>query len=366
MSKTFPLLFGRASKGKVKVWSVIVMSAGRDAHLTITHGEEGGKQQSTTRTIKVGKNVGKANETSPWEQAVSEAESLWKKKQDKGYTTTRTAVANKNTAITKLPMLAHKYTERKHKLVWPVFVQPKLNGIRCLIERSGDTITFLSRGGKVFTTMDHLIPDCLAVMNDGDILDGELYNHDLSFQEICSIVKNEGDNDLPRRKLIQFWNYDRADAVPFRERLVKLKNMGNIVRVSTYEATGDADVQSWHNSFVADGYEGIIIRSGGDEPYVFQYRSNSLLKLKNFEDDEFEIIGVKQADGKAIGQAVFSCVTKDGVTFDVRCKGTDDSRREQWRNRSAYIGQMLIVRFQNYSNDGSLVFPVGLGVRDYE
>ena len=63
---------------------------------------------------------------------------------------------------------------------------------------------------------------------------------------------------------------------------------------------------------------------------------------------------------------MFVCKTSDGSKFNVRCKGTDESRREQWKNRKSYVGQMLTVRFQNYSDDGIPVFPVGITVRDYE
>ena len=116
----------------------------------------------------------------------------------------------------------------------------------------------------------------------------------------------------------------------------------------------------------ADGYEGTMIRSGGDEPYRLKYRSPSLLKLKDFQDDEFVIIGAKNSIGKAEGQCVFRCQTATKGEFDVRMKGTDQTRLEQWEQRDKYMGKMLTCRFQNLSDEGIPIFPVGIAIRDYE
>lgn len=370
MSQKFPTLFGRASAGGVKIWNIRVEEVSKTlSHIIIDHGAEGGKQQSTTRKVTEGKNLGKANETTPLEQALAEAQSLWAKKQDKGYTLSKTAVSGKEEATTLLPMLAHKFNERKHNLVWPAFVQPKLNGIRCLIKREGDTITFHSRGNKTFMTLGHLVKDALAIMNDGDILDGELYSHEgLSLQEIGSLVKNDSNPDIARvEKYLQFWNYDRCEDLPFRVRHRKIKAHGSIRLVPTYQVADEKEVRAYHGKFIQDGFEGTMIRSGGDEGYVFQYRSTTLLKLKDFIDDEFEIVGAEEGDGKAEGQATFVVKTKDGKEFKARCKGANSVREEQWTNRKNYIGKMLTVRWPTFlSDDGIPLCPVGVVVRDYE
>ncbi len=370
-SYIFDTIYGLASTGKYKVWSASVTNVPEGAILTVTHGSEGGKQTTTSRTIREGKNLGKSNETAPYQQALLEATALRQKKLDKGYRTTKAELVADHEATNRLPMLAHKYTDRQHTLVWPAFVQPKLNGIRCLIERVGDTIQFYSRGNKQFTTLGHLTAHCLRVMRPGDIFDGELYNHgDITFQELCSLVKDTSPTEEKRQRcaaMIQFWNYDRCILEPFSvRRTLLLPTEGPVRSVPTYAVESHADVVRYHAQFVADGYEGTMIRSGGDEPYRFQYRSPSLLKYKDFVDEEFTIIDVKEGDGKAVGQAIFVCRVGTSQTVNVRCKGTDGSRREQWGNRAQYIGKRLTVRFQNYSDDGIPVFPVGVAIRDYE
>lgn len=363
----YPTLYGRTTHGAVKVWNCRVEGTHTDARIVISHGQEHGKQQETTRRITEGKNLGRANETTPWKQALAEAEALWTKKQDKGYSTTKSA-ATKKLAATRLPMLALKYDDRSHDVVWPAYVQPKLNGVRCLMERVGDDIVFHSRGNKQFTTLNHLKADALAVLQDGEILDGELYSHgDITFQELVSLIKNEKKSDPVRvAQYVKFWNYDRCEDVPFAARQQRLVSHGSIRRVPTYVVQNDAEMRKYHGWFCEEGYEGTMVRSGGDEPYRFQYRSPSLLKVKDFLDDEFEIIGAKEGVGKAEGQATFRCKTETGVEFDVRCKGTDEQRREQWTNWKQYLGKMLTVKYQYLSDDGVPIFPVGITVRDYE
>ena len=366
----WPTLYGQTSTGKVKVWNIQVKweTFSSPATIEITHGQEGGRQQSTSRTLTEGKNHGRANATTPAKQAEMEAEALWTKKKDKGYHEDRAALSVQE-EDTRLPMLALKYEDRKHDVEWPAYVQPKLNGVRCLIERVGGTIIFHSRGAKQFTTLSHLVPDCLAVMKDGDMLDGELYNHgEITFQELVSLIKN-GKNTDPARvaRYVKFWNYDRVVDAPFYMRSASLTAQGSIVLVPTYPVTGEHEMRKYHGMFVQQGFEGTMVRSGGAEPYRLKYRSPSLLKVKDFQTEEFLIVGAEEGAGKSEGQAVFVCQTSNGKKFGCRCKGTDDSRREQWSNRNEYINKkVLTVKFQSWSDEGIPVFPVGECIRDYE
>jgi len=371
---TYPMLYGRASHGTIKVWSIAVEDHANESHIIITHGIENGKQQTTIRKVKAGKNIGRSNETTVAEQARLEAESFWNKKQDKGYAPNRHSLVDTGSArrkvMTRLPMLALKYQDRCNDLVFPVYVQPKLNGVRCLMERRGDEILFHSRGGKQFTTLDHIKADALKVMKDGDILDGELYCHQkISFQELVSLIKNDKNKEQNAKMLqeyVKFYNYDICIDAPFHERAKRLVSYVHIVKVTTWLAKTEDEIMACHETFMNQGYEGTMVRSGGHEPYRFQYRSPTLLKLKDFLDDDFEIIGAKEGVGKDEGKATFRCITKDKKEFEVRCKGTDEERREQWTNHKKYLGKKLTVKFQYLSDDGIPIFPVGIAIRDYE
>jgi len=373
VTHTYPVLYGQSTHGTLKVWTIRVESAERDtapARIIITHGQDGGKQQETIRVVSEGKNLGRANATTPWTQALAEATAFWTKKQDKGYRTTKHTSAPIGTRGARLPMLALKYDDRSHDVVWPAFVQPKLNGVRCLMERVGDDIVFHSRGNKQFTTLTHLKADALAVLQDGDILDGELYSHaDITFQELVSLIKNEKTSDPTRvARYVKFWNYDRCEDAPFVVRASRLIEHGSIKRVPTYRVANEQEMRQYHGRFCEEGYEGTMVRSGGDAPYRFQYRSPSLLKVKDFQTDEFEIVGAEEGVGKAAGQATFMCETTEGKRFGCRCIGTDEDRREQWTNRQRYVGKWLTVKYQTLSDDGIPVFPVGINIRgeDYD
>ena len=188
----------------------------------------------------------------------------------------------------------------------------------------------------------------------------------MSLQQIVSLVKNETPDDPNAVKQVQFWNYDRVENLSFRKRYAKIVSRGAIREVPTMKIANEAELFQYHQQFVETGFEGTMVRSGGDEPYRMKHRSPTLLKYKDFVDDEFEIVGTTEGKGKAEGQAVITCKTKDGKEFSVRCKGTDAYRKEQWKNRKALVGQKLTVQYQNLSDSGTPLFPVGIVVRSYE
>lgn len=381
-TKTFPTLYGISSKGVTKVWKIAVFQGAHDAMIMVQHGQLGGKIQESPEIIREGKNVGKANETSPFEQAVLEAESKWKKKHDSNYTeqNPETAGAQAAPAPKLLPMLAQKYKDRKHKIVWPAFVQPKLNGVRCLVQRVGDKIIFWSRKAKQYKNLNLFMEqEFLTFMKDGDILDGEVYNHgDVTFQQFMSLIKDEKRPEIEKlKKYVRFHCYDRPTGNGgFKDRFMKWvapTDLEYFTRVSTFVVNDEEDMKKFHKGFTETKYEGTMVRSGGDEAYRFQYRDNQLQKYKDFEDDEFKIIDVEEGTGKDAGHAILICVTPQGIggrtgkgDFGVRCEGENAIRQEQWKNRKSYIGKELTVRYQVLSDEFIPIFPVGIAVRDYE
>jgi len=379
VTKKFPTLYGLTSKGVTKVWSIQVTAGSDtckgDAVILVKHGQLSGKIQESPETIRLGMNIGKSNETTPFEQACLEAESKWKKKHDANYTE-KLPEGESNVELKLLPMLAQKYKERAKYIVWPAYIQPKLNGVRCLVERKNGKITFWSRKAKQYKNFNlYMEQEFLGFMKDGDILDGEMYNHgEITFQQLMSLIKDEKRPEIEQlKKYVKFWCYDRptTEKLGFADRYIKYRqnipNGLNYLRlVETIKIMSPKDIDKVHGEYTAAGYEGSIIRSGGDEAYNFQYRDNQLQKHKDFLDDEFKITGCKEGTGKDEGKAIFRCITKGGNEFDVRCKGADEIRIEQWKNRKNYMGKELTVRYQTLSDDGIPIFPVGIIVRDYE
>lgn len=362
---SLPTLYGDSRLGKVKEYRVFVVKNDDGTCSVIReHGQKDGKMQSDVKVISSGKNIGKANETTIEEQAISEARSMWQKKKDSNYTETIEG-AGQNL----LPMLAQKFNDSKHRIKYPAYAQIKLNGVRCLARREGNRIYFTSRKGKSYDScLQHLVQPLLGMMQDEQIFDGEIYIHNTSFQKITSWVKKPSQES----NRLQFWVYDEAnESLPFEERYIRYwnaipENHPLIVRVESYLVNSEEEVKKSHDFFVQDGYEGVIIRNKAGL-YSFDFRSADLQKYKEFKDMEFKIVGGRTSEtGRYAGAVVFLCVTKEGKEFEVIPRGTMEERKKYFEDLPNLINKELTVRFQNFSDDGVPIFPVALGVRDYE
>lgn len=355
--KKFPKLFALSSTGKIKTW--MIEAAGNN--MIESWGYIDGKIQSQSKVVR-GKNIGRANETSDEEQCISECQSKWQKKVDEQYATSLDDVKDYDVQDILLPMLALKYTERKHDITFPCYVQPKLNGVRCVFQNG----KFISRGGKEYTTLEHLREEVelLGINNP----DGEIYIHGPSLQNISSRVKEDkGD----ATKELEYWIYDQAIDTDFDRRNDNIKHafgkqkFEKLKYVDTFLVSSEEDIDKWHKKFVQDGFEGIIIRNRMGT-YKYRVRSKDLQKLKNFIDEEFVITGGKEATGNDAGTVVFECKTKDGEPFSVRPRGTRAVRSQWFKELKSLIGKKLTVRYQELTDDGKPEFPVGIVIRDYE
>ena len=375
----WPQLYAKASTGKIKTWQIAVTKE-EDGTATIwtNHGYVDGKMQLKPKPIKVGKNIGKKNETTPYDQALSEALSSHKKKiEQKKYITE--IPTDDNEPDIYLPMLAKKLKESWAK--FPVMTQPKLNGVRCLAKKVDElTIDYRSRKFKSYNdTLGHLTPFLLEMMRVDEIFDGEIYYYGFTFQQIVRRVKKMREDT----NLLQFWVYDVADEkmdAVARNTLYQSRipdGHSHIIKVPTMVALSMDDIQMYHNQNVGLGFEGTIVRNS-NAFYKFDFRSADLLKKKDFIDEEFKIIGCKDEivaefnaeTGETEEQhaVVFICENNDGSgsTFDVRPRGSVELRVKWYENFSEIEGKDLTVRFQERSEDNIPIFPVGIVIRDYE
>ncbi len=359
----WPVLYGKASTGKIKVWRIKVKKKkGGSADILTEHGyEDSDELQQAVVKVTVGKNIGKANETSPYEQACSQASSKWEKKK-KRYATSKKGLKD----LKVLPMLAHDYKKRFKSIDWPALGQPKLNGVRCLAHKSsGTVIGYTSREGEAFTTLEHLTPYLLKGMVTGERLDGEVFTQRLPFEDIVSAVKRQQENTL----LLEFWVYDIVSDDTFNDRTKHVRRANLVVPlviVPTVPVKNEEEMLGLHKQFVKNGFEGTIIRNMKGI-YKAGHRSADLQKYKDFYDDEFKIIGAHEGVGKAEGAVTWICVTDTGEEFDVVPTGDMEKRQEWWRDREKYFGKMITVKYQNLTADRKVPYlPTGLAIRDYE
>lgn len=376
-SKDFPMLYGKDSKGAYKQWFIrALLTDDNEAFTETQHGKVNGKIQTTRKAIK-GKNIGRANETSAFEQACKVAESTWKKKFKKNY---RETYEELETDLYLLPMLAHKFLDRQNAVRWPAFAQPKLNGVRCVAERiSEDEVVYTSREANRFETLDHLTPYICKMIPIGAKLDGEMYNPNLTFEEIISRIKRVlGDRSDIEHDPLQYWIYDALlPQEPFKTRFDALKDYFAdlmefyktidlpLLFTETILVQNAEEFEKCHSMWAARGYEGAMLRNL-EGPYLLDYRSTDLLKYKHFVDEDFKIVGGHEGSGKDEGTVIFDCVTHEGKPFAARPKGSYELRKHWWDTLEEQKGKNLTVRYQNYSAEGIPIFPVGLTVRDYE
>jgi len=359
------VLCNTTSRGLPKLWKIYIKVSDSNDYYIVTEywqinkdGNETIKQHSEPKLVKC-KNEGKKNETKGYDQAILEVNSLINKQKDKGYRD-----SDGETLTNILPMLAYDYNDKKHIIKFPCYVQPKLDGCRCLY----DGKTFWSRNGKAF--LDDVVKH-LHFDTSGHVIDGELIlpSNMGSFQDTISAVKRFTDGLSDR---LVYYVYDVVDEHKgFNDRYKMLSdiikhNPHNIVLVDTFEVTSEEDIKSNHNKFVNNGFEGSIIRLGS-KPYSKGQRCNQLLKYKDFNDKEFEIVEIIDGEGKDKDCAICVCRVNDTTPlFRVRLTGTNEYRKHVYQSQHKYIGKMLTVKFQGYTKDGIPRFPVGLIIRDYE
>ena len=306
------------------------------------------------------------------DKAVKRAYKLWNDKKNKELY----SLDASNSVISFRPMLAKSFDKEKNKN-YPYACQPKLDGVRCIAYREGDTIKLETRTGKQISLLNH-IKETLKKFNipENIKLDGELgsfgINPKLTFQQATGIINSKTEN--PEEENIEYHLYDVYDTenaeTIFKNRWTLLnkviKSPDIPIQITELIQVNNLDeLEKAHEEYVKHGYEGLIIRSI-DGVYEPDHRSSSLLKYKSFLDSEFIITNYKEGKGNDKNTIIFTCKTTDGKTFEVRPKGTREHRSEMFKIADKYIGKMMTVKYFELTNDGIPRFPVGISIRDYE
>lgn len=270
-----------------------------------------------------------------------------------------------------LPMLAYRI-EKVKEINYPLLAQPKLNGVRMLVKENTINIILkmISRGGTYYiiphlqTQLSSLFTKIRNTIKDVNLLlDGEIYVHGIPLQEISGAARKEESGLFTSNSWLEYHIYDVIDLNDIKTSqtqrninlyaLALLNDQPNIKIVHTSEVKNLEEVESLHNKFVSEGYEGLILRDPHGE-YKFNQRTRNLLKVKKYQDEEFKIIGCEIDDNKTIGES-FVFILKNNIndlTFKSRPTGTD-AQKEYWLdNPDTWQLQMATVRFFERSKDG--------------
>jgi hypothetical protein len=367
--------------------------------LEMKHGYEDGILRTDRTEVKLN-----STGRSMTEQALQEARQRYKLKYREGY-----QPAGATTPPLVKAMKGYEYTPNSIKR-WPVYTQPKLNGIRMTCQETspgnGETLSRLAMRSWLnnpYTHLTHIeveLRDFLPYLPRYCSLDGELYNHSMDFTLLTSAVKTVK-TIHPQLVNVQYWifdvNYEDSEGAPFEKRCELLINAfrryiqdrspisspedasvlpRTFAIVPTQVAMSHQEVLGQHAQHVAQGYEGIMIKkiTNGASPDSREYaeslyrpgKGNHILKYKEFTDEEAIIISVTEAEGTEKGAAIFNVQDKRSNIFPVRMRGDFERRRYWFQNQHRVIGKEVTIRYQELSIYGVPRFPVGIAIRDYE
>ena len=286
----------------------------------------------------------------------------------------------------KKPMLAYPASDKPIDYTKPVYIQPKLDGVRCLIQAEFTDVfkdlkvKAYSRTGKEWKNIDHILQDLVPFFDKYPdvILDGELYNHDLrdDFETIISLVRRQKPDDidmLESRDLVQFHCYDCIDIglvdASFENRMNfithHVPNSYCIKHVTTdrvYKHEEALDIH--HNANLVNGYEGSILRT--NDPYACK-RSHNLRKFKDFSDTEAKITSWVEGKGKRKGTiGKFMAIDADGNEFGMPVMDNFKKLQTMFKEMQSWVGKEATFTYFERTKAGSYRHPLFKAIRDYE
>jgi len=275
-------------------------------------------------------------------------------------------------------MLAHPVSDRPVKYdSGPVFIQPKLDGVRCLIQYDNSTVTAYSRTGKEWKNIDHILFNLKPFfqLNPDVVLDGELYNHDLKddFEKIISCVRKTKPTEEHRaesEKLVQFHCYDvihsRLNAFSERDEWIQLNVPLNfcVKHVDSIQVSDDGNANWCNDRNLNAGYEGSILRTND----IYQHkRSHNLRKFKKFHDAEAKIIAWVAGKGKRTGTiGKFIGMDDAGTTFGMPVMDKQEYLVENFEKMQGWVGKIATFKYFERTKAGSYRHPLFKCIRDYE
>ena len=279
----------------------------------------------------------------------------------------------------KKPMLAYPVSAKPIDYSKPTFIQPKLDGVRCVIQyefRKKWEVIAYSRTGKEWKNISHILEQLepFFFKYPNVILDGELYNHDFcnDFEQIISMVRKTKPTDEARLKSaenVQFHCYDIIDEeLPFDQRIEfvneTLMLIPSICIVDTSQCHTDIAAKVFHESNLEAGYEGSIVRT--NDTYQCK-RSHNLRKFKDFHDAEATIVDWVEGKGKRRGTiGKFVAVDDQGNEFGMPVMDKFEYLQNNFEEMQTWMGKRATFTYFERTKANSYRHPLFKCIRDYE
>lgn len=369
------------SKGKELFWEIQV----EKNIITTKSYYKDGKIKCYTKEIQ-GKNLNKKNSTSNEEQAIKEAKSkIQTKLKYEGYNLYNNLSLNEHQSSRKHQsndcicvnltepkikcMLLKEATFKEKWIEEGCFQQPKLDGLRCLAFFFKNQWQLISRNEKEYLFLNHIKND-LNFLDCNFIYDGELMHPD-GFQTLCSLAtvqrKIHPAKELEEQITFEIFDIVSNDIQSKRfEHLFKfihINTLGNSIRiVNTIEVSKVNDIKKIHEIYISKGFEGSVLRS---KNALYEHKRSSLcVKIKDFDSNEYEVVGYREGTGTDKNLVVWRCKTDEGLEFECVPKLSDIQRKTQFLEGEKYLGKLLTIKHQGYTNDNIPRFPIGICFRE--
>lgn len=339
--------------------------------LVVEYGQLGGELQVYYKEIEC------KGRKSVYQQGYQEAKKKWSDQLKKRYRldTTVSFDAKKN-----IVMLANQLKSNT-AIQYPVYVQYKLDGMRftALLDDDQDRVVIRSRVNNEFVHLNHLrteLKQLLSELPTGYIVDGELYIHGYTFQQLSSIIKSTKEIH-PENCKVEAHIFDLIDTgdLQYSQRLEMLEDLlliesppdsglwtdryQYLTLVPTYTANSREEIDSIYTEALSEGYEGVMIRKM-TAPYS-PGRSNNILKVKPLQTDEGTIIDVVSGVGSHSDLAIFRIKDSLNIVTDVVPKGSHETRRQWLQQKDELIGRRYQIAFQErISGTNAPRNPVGI------
>lgn len=352
-------LYKTTKTGAIQQWSIEVSGD----IFTCTYGQLNGKMTSQTTSCEP-KNVGKANETTPEQQAKLEAAALVTKKKKAGYSTDKSAPVT-----VRLPQKVKSYQDQIKNVSFPCFSTPKLNGVNATYWLlPNNELRLTSRGGEDYPAIPHLEPYVIELMNHlgTTALNGELYIHGEHLQDIQSAVKKP--KELSKRLEFNIFEFPlmrcsySVKNLIMQDLLTDLNNFfeddSNLVSLLTgVQCHSHDDIESHYNQCMDSNLEGTVIYNTVAN-YQFNTRSSDVFKYKKVKSKEFLIASFELDKNKL---PVFIMNIGDQF-FKAKPKGT----KEYWSSidPNEFVSLWATIEFETYSKAGIPLKPIFISTRE--
>jgi DNA ligase-1 len=354
--------------------SETVVKEGFFATYSTISGYTGMKMTESAPTIvRVGKNIGKKNETNVLMQAINECSSKQSAKLKAGYSESVTQSSEVSPDQVPFPMAVKSWKDHKAKLSYPLYIQPKLDGIRMIAKWVNSEVVLYTRRLHSITGFAKIKADLkkmfIASGKTSFIVDGELYSHGMNLQTISGIVRNESISEK-EKEVLKYHVFDCFDvskqSMGFATRIGVLSGFVGTIKSTeiilndTISVATTEMADQYFARVTADGYEGIIYKSA-DRPYDFDFnkekRSMWYLKRKRQEDSEFAIAGYTQGKGKDLGCIVFELLGPSNKVFNCVPNGTYAYRKQLYLTAcesfdTSFKNKLAKVVYDDLSTDG--------------